>query len=89
MIDKYYNGVIELVYNRVGQTENNIVMVSYSNDFSIRHMESIRRYSRNEGNVFFAWHDFEYGVLEGAYEPFLDTICDMYRSYVNGDFAEF
>lgn len=89
MIDKYYNGVIELVYNRVGQTENNIVMVSYSNDFSIRHMESIRRYSRNEGNVFFAWHDFEYGVLEGAYEPFLDTICDMYRTYVNGDFAEF
>lgn len=54
MIDKYYNGVIELVYNCVGQTENNIVMVSYSNDFSIRHMESIRRYSRNEGNVFFA-----------------------------------
>ena len=38
---------------------------------------------------FFAWHDFEYGVLEGAYEPFLDTICDMYCAYVNGDFAEF
>ena len=26
MIDKYYNGVIEQVYNRVGKTERNIVI---------------------------------------------------------------
>ena len=33
MIDKYYNGVIEQVYNHVGTTEKNIVMASYNNDF--------------------------------------------------------
>lgn len=36
MIDKYYNGVIEQVYNRVGKTERNIVMASYNNDFQLK-----------------------------------------------------
>ena len=52
MIDKYYNGVIEQVYNRVGKTERNIVMASYSNDFSIENLETIKRYQANDDSVF-------------------------------------
>lgn len=89
MIDNYYNGVIEQVYNRVGKTERNIVMARYNNEFSIGHLENIQKYSAEEGEVFFAWKDFRHGKLPGAYEPFLDTICNMYRKYINGDFAEF
>lgn len=33
MIEKYFNGVIEQVYHRIGNAEKNIVMASYNNDF--------------------------------------------------------
>lgn len=33
MIEKYFNGVIEQVYHRIGTAEKNIVMASYNNDF--------------------------------------------------------
>ena len=89
MIDKYYNGVIEQVYNRVGKTERNIVMASYNNDFSIENLEMIKRYQENDDSVFFTWHEFGYRELTGAYEPFLDTICDMFRKYRDGDFDTF
>ena len=52
MIDKYYNGVIEQVYNRVEKTERNIVMASYNNDFSIENLEMIKRYQENDDSVF-------------------------------------
>lgn len=35
MIEKYFNGVIEQVYHRIGNAEKNIVMASYNNDFSV------------------------------------------------------
>ena len=55
MIEKYYSGVIEQIYNRIGKETRNIVMANYSNDFSIENLEVIRRYQRNEDNVFFAY----------------------------------
>lgn len=89
MVDKYYNGVIEQVYSHVGKDERNIVMVNYNNDFSIRGLEMIKRYSKGENNVYFSWHEFNYDVISGAYEPFLDIICSMYRQRVNGNFGDF
>lgn len=89
MIDKYYNGVIEQVYSRVGKAERNIVMASYNNDFSIGGLENIERYQQQDDNVFLAWHEFGYGILANAYEPFLDTICNMYRKYDGGNFDDF
>lgn len=89
MIDKYYNGVIEQVYNRVGKTQRNIVMASYNNDFSIENLETIKRYQDKDDSVFFAWHEFGYRELTGAYEPFLGTICNMFRKYREGDFDTF
>jgi diguanylate cyclase (GGDEF)-like protein len=65
-------------------------MVCYSNDFSIRDLEKVRTYSdAEEDTVYFAWHEFGYEALTGAYVPFLNTVCDIYRRYVNGDFQEF
>ena len=52
MIDKYYNGVIEQVYGRVGREKRNIVMASYNNDFSVSALENIKRY-QGDDNVFF------------------------------------
>ena len=89
MVDKYYNGVIEQVYSHVGKDERNIVMVNYNNDFSIRGLEMIKRYSKEENNVHFSWHEFSYDTVPGAYEPFLDIICTMYRKCVNESFSEF
>lgn len=89
MINKYYNGVIEQVYTKVGKTNRNIVIVNYSNDFSVRDLDTVKRYSQEENNVFFVWHEFHRGQVAGAYEPFLDIICKMHREYIGGDFAQF
>lgn len=40
MIEKYFNGVIEQVYHRIGTAEKNIVMASYNNDFSVSGLEN-------------------------------------------------
>ncbi len=89
MVDKYYNDVIEQVYGHVGKVERNIVMVNYNNDFSIRGLEMVKRYSKGENNVYFSWHELNYDAVPGAYEPFLDIICSMYRKYVGGSFCDF
>ena len=89
MIEKYFNGVIEQVYGKVGRTEKNIVIANYSNDFSVRDLETVKRYSQNQGSVFFVWHELPYDSMAGAYEPFLDTVCHMFREYMGGDFAQF
>ena len=89
MLEKYYCGVIEQIYNRIGKETRNIVMANYSNDFSIENLEVIRRYQSNEDNVFFAYSEFSYNTLVGAYEPFLDIICNMHRRFIGGSFDEF
>ncbi len=90
MIDKYYNGVIEQVYGNVGKTEQNIVMVCYNNDFSISGLDKIKEYTgKTDDDIYFAWHEFEKGLSIGAYMPFIDIVCDIYRKYVNGNFSEF
>ena len=52
MIEKYFNGVIEHVYHRIGTAEKNIVMASYNNDFSVSGLENKKRYQEDD-NVFF------------------------------------
>lgn len=89
MINKYFNGVIEQVYAKVGKTSRNIAIVKYSNDFSVGELDTINRYSHNNEKVFFVWHEFHRSLSAGAYEPFLDIICKMYREYIDGDFAQF
>lgn len=51
MIEKYYNGVIEQIYNKLGKSDNNIVMVSYNNVFSISKLESVKRYLADDNVV--------------------------------------
>ena len=89
MFEKYFDGVIEQVYERVMNAENNIVMACYSNIFSVSGLETIKRYSKIEDNVFFTWKEFEQGILVGAYDPFLDIVCEIFRNHVKGDFDEF
>ena len=55
----------------------------------IENLEMIKRYQENDDSVFFTWHEFGYRELTGAYEPFLDTGCDMFRKYRDGDFDTF
>ena len=88
MIEKYFNGVIEQVYHRIGTAEKNIVMASYNNDFSVSGLENKKRYQEDD-NVFFACCELRYETLSGAYAPFLDIICDMFRKFVKGDFEAF
>lgn len=88
MIEKYFNGVIEQVYHRIGTAEKNIVMASYNNDFSVSGLENKKRYQEDD-NVFFACCELQYETLSGAYAPFLDIICDMFRKFVKGDFEAF
>ena len=87
MLDKYFNGVIEQVYHRIGTEEKNIVMASYNNDFSVSALENIKRY-QGDDNVFFTSCELKYGEICEACEPFLDIICAMTRRYKDGNIEE-
>ena len=89
MFEKYFDGVIEQVYGKVLNTEKNIVMACYSNSFSVAELESIKRYSEERDDVFFAWKEYTSEEIVGAYDPFLNIICQMHKEYVKGDFNEF
>ena len=52
MVDKFCNGVIEQVYDQIGKTDKNIVMASYNNEFSVKELDNIKRYSEASDNVF-------------------------------------
>lgn len=89
MFEKYFSGVIEQVYDRTAKSEKNIVMACYNNDFSLESLDFIERYSKKKDSVFFACKEFATDAIVGAYDPFLDVICEMYREYVNEDFDDF
>ncbi|MBQ3558658.1 MAG: GGDEF domain-containing protein [Agathobacter sp.] len=89
MFEKYFNGVIEQVYGKVNDVEKNIVMACYNNSFSVEGLDAIKRYSESADSVFFAWKEYRAEDIVGAYDPFLDVICQMHREYVKGDFDEF
>ena len=89
MFEKYYNGVIELVYGKVLKSEKNIVMACYNNSFSVEELETIKRYSEEKDDVFFAWKEYNSEEIVGAYDPFLDVICQIHKEYIKGDFDEF
>ena len=59
MIGKYFNGVIEQVYHRIGQEEQNIVMACYGNSLTVSGLETVKRYSEEPDGVFFACTELE------------------------------
>lgn len=89
MFEKYFNGVIEQVYGKVKEAEKNVVMVCYNNTFSVEGLETLKRYSENVDSVFFTWKEYTSEEIVGAYEPFLDVICQMHKEFVKGDFDDF
>lgn len=89
MIDKYFDGVIEQVFDKVQKAEGNIVMACYNNDFSVLELDSVKRYSQNASSVFFACCQYEHNQMVGAYEPFLEVICQIHKEYIKGDFSSF
>ena len=74
MIEKYFNGVIEQVYHRIGTAEKNIVMASYNNDFSVSGLENKKRYQEDD-NVFFACCELRYETLPGRLFWTLSVTC--------------
>lgn len=89
MFEKYFDEVIEQVYEKVTKTEKNIVMACYSNLFSVEGLQSIKRYSENKDNVFFTWKEYGRDGFVGAYDPFLDIVCEIFRTHIKGDFNDF
>lgn len=89
MVEKYFYGVIEQVCGRLEKEGKNIVMACYNNDFSLGRPNDMERYSENESSVFFAWREYSSDRIVGAYDPFLDIICQIYRQYVGKDFEDF
>ncbi|MGN0143053.1 MAG: tetratricopeptide repeat-containing diguanylate cyclase [Roseburia sp.] len=88
MIEKYYNGAIEQVLAGLGFQPDNSILVRYSNEFSVKNLESVTRAMERE-DIYFACHEFEYAQISGGYEPYLDIICAMFRRYMTGSFDAF
>ena len=59
MFEKYFNGVIEQVYGKVNEAEDNIVMVCYNNTFSVERLDALKRYSEQTDSVFLHGKSFQ------------------------------
>lgn len=52
MIEKYYNGAIEQVLGGIGITEENSILVHYSNEFSVENLECVKEAKKKESPFF-------------------------------------
>lgn len=43
----------------------------------------------NGDNVFFTWKEYGREGFAGAYDPFLDIVCEIFRTHIKGDFNDF
>lgn len=89
MFEKYFCGVIEQACAGTLKEDKNVVMACYNNDFSLESLDIDERYSQNLDNVFFALKEYEKESIVGAYDPFLDIICEMYDKYATEDYENF
>lgn len=85
---KYYSQVMEQVLAGLKNASYNSCLIRYSGDFPVRDLEITGRLRKRQ-DIYFAEHEFGEGEIVGAYEPYLSVICDMFRKYMTGDFAEF
>lgn len=87
MITEYYRKVVEHVRSRLGKQERNVVMAHYSSDFPIETLKQLPCFSDCQEAILYTWHDFQYRELSGGYEPFLDIICQVFRSRQDDAFS--
>lgn len=88
MIEKNYYSILEQMTRRIGKEDHNVVLARYSNDFSIRDL-AIDEDLMQEANLYLTRHEFCPGEWVGAYDPFLETIREMFRQFETGSFDEF
>ena len=89
MFEKYFYGVIEQACDRMMQEGKSVVMTCYNNDFSLESLSEIKRYSEKTDNVFLTYREYQRENIVGAYDPFLDVICQMYRQFAIADYESF
>ena len=89
MFEKYFYGVIEQACEGTMKEEQSVVMACYNNDFSLDSLDGIKRYSESLDNVFFTWSEYAQERIGGAYDPFLDIICTMYKEFASEDYESF
>ena len=89
MFEKYFYGVIEQACDRTMQEGKSVVMTCYNNDFSLESLSEIKRYSEKTDNVFLTYREYQRENIVGAYDPFLDVICQMYRQFAIADYESF
>lgn len=88
MIEKNYNSILEQMTRRMCKEDHNVVLARYSNDFSIRNL-TIDEDLMRDADVYLIRHEFCPGEWVGPYDPFLETIREMFRQFETGSFDEF
>lgn len=84
-------GILKMFEGYFGTAKEgkNVIMVCYNSDFSPEGLKEIKRYSEKADNVFFTYREYEKESIVGAYDPFLDIICKMYREMIAKDYEDF
>lgn len=88
MIQKYYNSIIEQVYDVIGKQAHNVSLAKYSNDFSLASLNISEEITQGR-DIYFASYEFKNGEWAGAYEPFLDIIRELFSKYCSKTLEEF
>ncbi|MCF2642664.1 MAG: tetratricopeptide repeat-containing diguanylate cyclase [Lachnospiraceae bacterium] len=88
MIEKYYGGMIEQVFGKIGSHSKNMTLAKYSNDFSVQNVQWPEKI-REQKDVFIWEHEFVPGNMSGPYEPFLDIIGTMFHEFYDKTLEDF
>ena len=89
MISENYGRVVKQIHDCLGKQKQNIIMLQYSNDFSLAELKELSCFQEQKEHVSYLWHEFQYHEISGGYEPFLDIICNAFRTHGDGDFSHF
>lgn len=89
MISENFGRVVKQIYDCLGKQKHNIIMLQYSNDFSLAELKEASCLQEEKEHVSYLWHEFQYHEISSGYEPFLDIICNTFRTHGDGDFSHF
>ena len=89
MISENYGRVVKQIHDCLGKQKQNIIMLQYSNDFSLAELKELSCFQEQKEHVSYLWHEFQYHEISGGYDPFLDIICNAFRTHGDGDFSHF
>lgn len=77
----YIRKIVDSILHNLKQRHNNIIFVKYYNTLNLREPELREAFETQDDDIFFLYHEFSAKYMQGAFEPFLDWIMELYQRF--------